>query len=333
MKKLLMVLLAVSFFWVSSNTYAGWHESFTKAAVPDSSGKITSDHTWQWWGWGKAVVKDGALELTGAKDPFGTFTCWIQIDPSLDPSITITPTDCEMYFKIKITTTGTQSTSDQFHVPYAIDPNFMQNLNVFTVFSMPLQHVVGVLYFATDSIMTVNANAAIGYDQYYWEKIKVKDGQVSAWVYPDGGAPGASPDVQFTQTKVTTPAPMLALIGSFASDSAKVYIDEIYYNETPSVVGVSENPAPIAVDYSLQQNYPNPFNPETSIRYSLKEQSRVILKIYNLKGETVATLVDGVVSAGLHDVNWNAANMPSGVYLYKLKTAKFSQTKKMLLVK
>ncbi|HDZ12567.1 MAG TPA: T9SS type A sorting domain-containing protein [Bacteroidetes bacterium] len=98
-------------------------------------------------------------------------------------------------------------------------------------------------------------------------------------------------------------------------------------------MGVSENPAPIAVDYSLQQNYPNPFNPETSIRYSLKEQSRVILKIYNLKGETVATLVDGVVSAGLHDVNWNAANMPSGVYLYKLKTAKFSQTKKMLLVK
>ncbi len=85
--------------------------------------------------------------------------------------------------------------------------------------------------------------------------------------------------------------------------------------------------------YQLDQNYPNPFNPTTEIRFSLPEESKVVLEIYNLTGAKVATLVNGRMSAGFHSVNFDAGQLPSGVYLYKIKANGFSSTKKMSLLK
>ena len=92
--------------------------------------------------------------------------------------------------------------------------------------------------------------------------------------------------------------------------------------------------------FALQQNYPNPFNPATIIRYSIPADQHVRLNIYNLLGQKVVTLIDGVQKAGQHEVNFNASNLPagrqgfaSGLYFYKLEAGENSSIKKMILMK
>ena len=87
------------------------------------------------------------------------------------------------------------------------------------------------------------------------------------------------------------------------------------------------------MDYSLEQNYPNPFNPSTSIGYVLKEKSAVKLSVFNMVGEEVAVLVDQTQDQGYYKVDFNASNLPSGIYLYKLSTDNFTSMKKMVLIK
>jgi hypothetical protein len=86
-------------------------------------------------------------------------------------------------------------------------------------------------------------------------------------------------------------------------------------------------------EYALQQNYPNPFNPSTTIKYDLPKDSRVNLKLFNILGQEVATLVNEEQKGGYKSVEWNASNVASGVYLYRLQAGDFVQTKKMLLLK
>ncbi|MBD3233098.1 MAG: T9SS type A sorting domain-containing protein [candidate division Zixibacteria bacterium] len=83
----------------------------------------------------------------------------------------------------------------------------------------------------------------------------------------------------------------------------------------------------------LSQNYPNPFNAQTKIVFGLNNRSDVNLKVYNLLGEEVATLAYGKYDAGLHSVNWNAADQSSGVYFYRLETGEDTITRKMILAK
>jgi hypothetical protein len=89
----------------------------------------------------------------------------------------------------------------------------------------------------------------------------------------------------------------------------------------------------IPYEYALRQNYPNPFNPSTIINFVLPEKSFVDLRVYNILGKEVETLVLDEKPAGYHEVQFTAQGLPSGVYLYKLKAGKFSETKKMILVK
>ncbi|MGH7453316.1 MAG: T9SS type A sorting domain-containing protein, partial [bacterium] len=85
--------------------------------------------------------------------------------------------------------------------------------------------------------------------------------------------------------------------------------------------------------YSLAQNYPNPFKYATSIRYALPASGRVTLKVFNLVGQEVATVVDAERAAGIHEVDWGGENLPSGVYVYRLQTNGFAQTRKFVLLK
>ncbi len=85
--------------------------------------------------------------------------------------------------------------------------------------------------------------------------------------------------------------------------------------------------------YSLAQNYPNPFNYATSFRYGLPASGRVTLKVFNLVGQEVATVVDAERAAGIHEVDWGGENLPSGVYIYRLQIDGFAQTKKFVMLK
>ena len=89
----------------------------------------------------------------------------------------------------------------------------------------------------------------------------------------------------------------------------------------------------VAHTFALNANYPNPFNPSTVISFSLPTQSNTRLVVYNVIGQEVATLLNGMQSAGEHNVTFNASNLPSGVYYYKLEAAGTSQVQKMLLAR
>ena len=97
------------------------------------------------------------------------------------------------------------------------------------------------------------------------------------------------------------------------------------------VTGVEEELQPLT--FSLEQNYPNPFNPSTTIKYSIPELSKVKLTLFNLLGEEVATLVNEEKVSGNYTVDFNATNLPSGVYFYQLKAGEYIETKKMILIK
>jgi len=90
-------------------------------------------------------------------------------------------------------------------------------------------------------------------------------------------------------------------------------------------------------NFELAQNYPNPFNPETEIAFSLSEASKVSLKIFNVLGQEVATLLNQSMSLGKHTLKWNATDengmrVPAGVYFYQLQTGKQIAVKKMILL-
>jgi len=113
-------------------------------------------------------------------------------------------------------------------------------------------------------------------------------------------------------------------------------IDIGAYENQNVVVGANEDLIPLIT--KLNQNYPNPFNPTTTINYSLKEDSKISLSIYNIRGQKVRLLVSDQLSAGQHSAIWNGKDdnnksVSSGIYFYKLKTENFEKTKKMILMK
>jgi hypothetical protein len=87
------------------------------------------------------------------------------------------------------------------------------------------------------------------------------------------------------------------------------------------------------MQYFLSQNFPNPFNPTTSIEFNLPTKSFVSLKVFDILGREVATMVSGQLLAGNHVQQWNANGMPSGVYFYRLQAGSYTETKKLVLLK
>ncbi len=130
------------------------------------------------------------------------------------------------------------------------------------------------------------------------------------------------------------------IIGTMQQSNTQVisgfFADTLFRN---TVVDV-KNQEQLPTFYSLWQNYPNPFNPKTIINYSLPLESRVMIKVYDILGRGVVTMVDETQSAGYKSIDWDASNYASGVYFYRINATgvrdakmKFSQVRKMLLVK
>ncbi|HAY34191.1 MAG TPA: hypothetical protein DCY06_08635 [Bacteroidetes bacterium] len=97
--------------------------------------------------------------------------------------------------------------------------------------------------------------------------------------------------------------------------------------------GITNNDSNIPTEYSLNQNYPNPFNPNTNIRYDLPNDNFVSIKIYDITGREIKSLVNEFKPAGRYIIAFNASNLSSGIYYYKIKAGDFTQVKKMMLIK
>ena len=111
----------------------------------------------------------------------------------------------------------------------------------------------------------------------------------------------------------------------------QLYIDSICISS--EVIEIISNNTSTPKIYSLSQNYPNPFNPSTSIEYGLPRAGVVKLVVYDILGRVVSTLVNENKQAGSYRVSFNAENLASGVYFYRVESGDFSAVKKMLLIK
>jgi hypothetical protein len=117
--------------------------------------------------------------------------------------------------------------------------------------------------------------------------------------------------------------------------------DYIIFSESANGLSIFKNDAATSVgekssyvkDFALLQNYPNPFNPTTQISFQLLEPSNVTLRVYDMLGKEVATLIDDYKNAGAHTVRFNASNLPSGMYIYQLRAGEHTSMRKMLILK
>ena len=167
----------------------------------------------------------------------------------------------------------------------------------------PVGGVLGTIFFRLDQaaapgvieLDSINVETIIEPDIPFWERVEVTDGSGLITVLP-GFVPGA--------VKVQIPTGV--------NDGDKGGLPQAF---------------------ALAQNYPNPFNPVTTIEYALPASGHVELKVFNVLGQTVSTLVDGYETAGTHRVEFDAGSLPSGIYFYRISHAEGSQTRKMALVK
>jgi sugar lactone lactonase YvrE len=136
----------------------------------------------------------------------------------------------------------------------------------------------------------------------------------------------------WSQNLIKRYTPGGTLIGIFTNQGNMLAPNSILFRPV-KIIAVEEGTNIITDNFSLKQNYPNPFNPGTIINYELRITNYVTLKVFNSLGKEVATLVNQKQSEGSYSVDFNAANLPSGIYYYSLKTDGISETKKMILLK
>ena len=110
---------------------------------------------------------------------------------------------------------------------------------------------------------------------------------------------------------------------------SEFYIDDLSFSNATAV----NNKIKIPFAFSLKQNYPNPFNPSTMIEYQIPRRSYVVLSIYNILGSKIVDLVNEEESSGIYSIQYNASNLPSGIYYYVIQAGSFHQAKKMMLLK
>ena len=111
---------------------------------------------------------------------------------------------------------------------------------------------------------------------------------------------------------------------------SKFWVDDLSFG---TASGVSQSGSEVPNSFALEQNYPNPFNPSTKIQFEIPEARFVTLKVYNLLGQEVASLINDHLEAGRYRAEFDARNLPSGTYLYRLQAGDFSEAKKMTVLK
>jgi hypothetical protein len=108
---------------------------------------------------------------------------------------------------------------------------------------------------------------------------------------------------------------------------------KLFFDRYGAVTRITNNETIVPEEYQLSQNYPNPFNPETNIDFMIPKNGFVSIKVFDITGKEITTLVNSVMNKGSYSVNFNATNLSTGIYFYKITSGSYSETKKMMLVK
>lgn len=238
--------------------------------------------------------------------------------------------------------------------PFSI-PAFTNAMNTRLAVPAPLSITVIDLRVAGDSIRsTINVNipAALPSGTYYL-RVMAMEG-VIVYAVP----PGSNGETVFehvfrraypntTGTALTTAAGNYQYVFTYKKETAwidtSVFTIAFVQNDVNkeilnsakgiNITSVSNNQSEVPASYSLSQNYPNPFNPSTKINFALPKNDFVTLKVYDVLGNETAVLINGILKAGSHSIDFDASALATGIYFYKLAAGSFSETKKMTLIK
>jgi len=200
-------------------------------------------------------------------------------------------------------TDGGQTWSQRlFSFPYPIRAVKLFNDTLALAFGGNLYQDAGGIYITTDGGLNWNLDINTTAEMFSYDVITTSPSSMDVWcVGSTGGSTG--------------------------------FTGKLYKASLGTLVGINDSKIDIPSHFQLFQNYPNPFNPITKIEYQIPEISYVILKIYDILGNDIVTLVNEEKTVGTYEVTWNASNLPSGIYFYKIQTGSFSKTKKMILMK
>ncbi len=155
---------------------------------------------------------------------------------------------------------------------------------------------------------------------------------VTSWEWDfdnDGTVDATDQNPMYTYAVIDSYSVKLVVSNGVSSDTL---IRNNYIN-IMSPTGVENNSSQIPQNFSLEQNYPNPFNPTTKIKYSVPTETNVVLKVFDLLGREIATLVNEKKTPGFYELNFGGENLPSGIYVYRITAGSFTSSKKMLLIK
>jgi subtilisin-like proprotein convertase family protein len=122
----------------------------------------------------------------------------------------------------------------------------------------------------------------------------------------------------------------LSVTDNYAQDTGTI---DYFFVHITTTVAVGDDPSLTPEAFALHQNYPNPFNPSTALKFDVPQSGHVTLAVYNVLGEEVARLADGIMEAGSHVVYFNAVTMPSGLYFARMTAPGFDATRKLVLMK
>ena len=183
----------------------------------------------------------------------------------------------------------------------------------------------------SDSLTSGGQYVIAGYVTDDGDSVSVKQGTI----------PGGLPFSYYKRNSNQASGVVAPVCAIFKSGSTKYAVfgyagfgpSNAYYNGEQLFTGIEPIGSNIPDKFSLSQNYPNPFNPVTNINFSIPQSGNVKLVVFDMTGREVAVLNNGILSAGSYKVDYDASNLASGVYFYKLETESFTDVKKMMLIK
>jgi photosystem II stability/assembly factor-like uncharacterized protein len=194
----------------------------------------------------------------------------------------------------------------------------------------------GGMFKSTDNGATWDS-VNMGLANLYVTSLLAINGNLFASVWNNGII--LSTDSGTNWKQVASGIPSLGYISTLATNGIDLfaggYSNAIWFRPLSEMItSVINSPQKVIPDrFSFEQNYPNPFNPSTVIKYSIPKASLVSMKVYDILGNDIATLVNENKPAGTYELTWNASNLPSGIYFYRIQAGSFIDTKKMILLK